>query len=407
MKSFHILPLPAARFLARPLTLAALALGASAMQLDPPVLLPGDTAPVVAPGVQAAAAMARGGNQYLVVWEDSRTDGTGSVSTGGWGPGPSDIFAMRLDAAGQPIDLVPIVVSMRPFNQTRTNVAWNGSNWLVVWESQRITQYSTTRGIYAARVSPSGAVLDDPPIVIDDTDDVDEYFPVVASDGTNWAVLWDDYDRTTSLLTVNSAIVDPSGLVLQKRVLASNSVGFMLPTNVRIAFAGGRYLMTSEHYRSGGFTWDIFGRLFDTGLNPLGPEFLIDGSGSDSVQSWVAGNGAGFYVTWSTSGSWQYAYGTPVALDGTVAFPGGVELHSFGQVGSSPYVDWDGARWLVTYEGWSTSGSALFGVHVDTSGQPAPEFTIVAPVSVAGALITKLLLLVLKVPARLTAVVSP
>jgi hypothetical protein len=364
------------------LTVASLALlcgaGAAMAQLSQPVLLPGGAAPAPSAGVQAAADIARGGNQYLVVWEDSRSGLTGTVSTGGTAVGPSDILAARLDANGKLVDPVPIPISIRPFNQTRTKVAWNGSNWLVVWESSRATQYSTTRGIYAARVSPAGAVLDDPPIVIDDTDDVNEMFPVVASDGNRWVVLWDDLDASKTKSTINSAIVDPNGFVLAKKTLFSNSVGFMLPTNVRIAFAQDRYLFTSEHY-GGGFSWDIFGQLYDGNLNPIGGEFPIDVSGSDTVHSWVASSGSGFYVAWAVDWSWSEVRGTPVSLGGAVAVPNGVQLAALGQVGDfQPRVAWDGAQWVVAVDRYGFSGSSRVEAYrVDAGGQPLAGSPIV------------------------------
>ena len=136
-------------------------------------MLPGDNAIGPAALDQENPQIAAGGGGYLVVWEDSRgnyasypgnavpTDGNVSGQT------LKDIFAARLDANGNLVDTVPIEVSQAKWDQTRPRVAWNGQYWLVVWNTQRATTYSYTTDVAAARVSPSGSVLDQPAIVVD------------------------------------------------------------------------------------------------------------------------------------------------------------------------------------------------------------------------------------------------
>src|SRR3954468_23307281 len=95
-------------------------------------VLPGDGAPAPAAFNQDTPQMARGGNGYLVVWEDSRTNYTntleGAAPQGGYEAGQQlkDIYAARLDATGQLVDTTPIVVAQAPWSQTRPQVAWNG-----------------------------------------------------------------------------------------------------------------------------------------------------------------------------------------------------------------------------------------------------------------------------------------
>ena len=90
----------------------------------PPRFLPGDSAISPAADNQMSPDIARGGDQFLAVWADNRASTSGEVATG-W-----DIYAMRLDAAGNPIDTVPIVISQGPGDQNGPKVVWNGQNWL-------------------------------------------------------------------------------------------------------------------------------------------------------------------------------------------------------------------------------------------------------------------------------------
>ena len=105
-------------------------------------LLPGDTTRAPAAFHQDTPQMARGGNGFLLVWEDTRTNYNntleGAAPQGGYESGTQlkDIYAARLDAAGQLMDPTPIVVAQAPWSQTRPQVAWNGQNWLVVWNTR-------------------------------------------------------------------------------------------------------------------------------------------------------------------------------------------------------------------------------------------------------------------------------
>jgi hypothetical protein len=170
------------RFLLNALTLLALAALANA-QFSSSIALPGDLQPLPSAGSQEKPALAFSGSQYLAVWEDGRSSLAGSVSAPNGLNANRDVYATLLDAAGSPTQFAPFVINQSPWDQVHVRVAWNGSNYLVVWESTRQTQFFHTQGVYAARVDAAGNVLDDPPIVIDDTDVADERWPVVASDG--------------------------------------------------------------------------------------------------------------------------------------------------------------------------------------------------------------------------------
>jgi len=118
------------------------ALGAP--QLSAPVVLPGDSALSPPAGNQTNAVLARGGDQILMVWEDTRASLAGTQTAQGYGTTVSDVYAARLDAGGNPIDIEPIPVATGAFSQTLPKVAWNGSHWLVVWTSRTPSQYTTT-----------------------------------------------------------------------------------------------------------------------------------------------------------------------------------------------------------------------------------------------------------------------
>ena len=78
-------------------------------------------------------ALARGGDACLVVWSDYRGQAVG----GGTNQSGGDIFGIRLDAAGQPLDAAPFLVAGGMGLQERPLVAWGTATaWLVLYQSQ-------------------------------------------------------------------------------------------------------------------------------------------------------------------------------------------------------------------------------------------------------------------------------
>jgi hypothetical protein len=70
-------------------------------------------------------------------------------------------------------------------------VAFDGTNYLLVWQHQSKGGSITEADIYGARVSRSGAVLDTHPIVVSDAAGA-QYTPSIAFDGANYLVVWLD-----------------------------------------------------------------------------------------------------------------------------------------------------------------------------------------------------------------------
>jgi hypothetical protein len=111
---------------------------------------------------------------YLVVWDDYR-DGY-----------PCQIYGTRVSETGVLLDGPPdtggIAVSTNAGagGPSGAQIAFDGANWLVVWGGTRI------RG---AQVSPLGIVLDPSGVDLHVTP-TSQWFPGIASDGTNYLVTW-------------------------------------------------------------------------------------------------------------------------------------------------------------------------------------------------------------------------
>lgn len=331
--------------------------------------LAGDLQPALSAGNQELPAIARGATNFLVVWEDD------SASLGGFVAPPngfhqnSNVYAARLDLNGDRIDAVPIVVAAGTFDQVKPRVAWNGENYLVTWTSSRPTQFYVTTGIYAARVAPDGTVLDDPPIVIEDGDDFDERDPVVASDGTNWAVFYTDFVQGQPAETLDAALVHPAGFVMQKNVVIGSGQSTQ-PVNVDVEFAVDRYLVAYERGYSG-----AYGRFVDTSLQAIGTQMTFQ---TNANKPEVATNGAGFFVSFSG------VRGTPVDLAGNVAIPGGASYIGGGSAWE-PETDcaWDGAHWTIAFSDltFGAGGERMYLSQVSPTGVLEPSMPLIVHAS--------------------------
>ena len=114
-------------------------------------------------------AVAFDGTNYLVVWSSQ-----------------GSIVGARVDPGGTVLDPDGFTISARPEAETYPTLAFDGTNYLVVW----IT--GDEEDIYGARVSPSGTVLDPAAIEIAAHAGFNETSPSVAFDGTNYLVVWQE-----------------------------------------------------------------------------------------------------------------------------------------------------------------------------------------------------------------------
>jgi hypothetical protein len=108
--------------------------------------------PIVGPARfdQDAPRVEYGDGSYLVVWEDLRADADNTSQ--------QDIFGARVSPDGTLLDPTGIPIATGPQYQQLPDLAFDGANWFVVWHDV---------GVYGARISAGGVVLDAPPILIE------------------------------------------------------------------------------------------------------------------------------------------------------------------------------------------------------------------------------------------------
>jgi hypothetical protein len=116
-----------------------------------------------AAGYQQTPALGFDGANFLVVWIDQRYSGD------------YDIYGARVTPAGTVLDSAGIAVSTAANMQVSSAVAFDGANFLVVWQDCR--NNPDTSDIYGARVTSAGVVFDEGAVV---RQEGREFFPRLA-----------------------------------------------------------------------------------------------------------------------------------------------------------------------------------------------------------------------------------
>jgi hypothetical protein len=127
------------------------------------------------------------------------------------------------------------VVTQAPANQDRPQAAWNGTHWLVVFESTGIngTGYYYEQSLAAVRVAPDGQVLDATPIPIFNTvPNIGTWS--VASDGSGWVVA---FQGSATGIDLQAIRIQADGQVPQPAVARSKT--YYLRFNLHLAYADG------------------------------------------------------------------------------------------------------------------------------------------------------------------------
>jgi hypothetical protein len=258
-------------------------------------------------------AVAFDGTNFLVVWQkfDPMFVNPPQVSNG------HEIYGARISSGGTHLGEFAIFTS--PGEQSVPSVAFDGTNFLVVWSDTRSgSGPSDDTDVYGVRVSPAGIVLDDPPIAIVTAPGF-QGEPQVASSGSNWLVVWNDTGPLGSS-------PPPDGRIFGKRVAANGSLldgpasaeGIALATapvanyGAAVAFVGIRYRVVwavGSYPIFGpagiyGVKVSTNGQLIGGSADVLGPS--ISGTPPDNYRydrPQIASRGTDALVTWSNVGN--------------------------------------------------------------------------------------------------------
>ncbi|MBN2464878.1 hypothetical protein JXD38_04560 [candidate division WOR-3 bacterium] len=308
------------------------------------------TGPLVsAPGSQCNAAVAFDGTNYLVVWEDRRG-------------GHPDIYGARVSPAGVVLDPAGFAISQATYEQGHPAVAFDGTNYLVVWDDGR---RGRVLDIFGARVTPGAVVLDTSGIIIARSSN-NRRNPDVAFAGTDFLVVWED-DRTGldstdiygTRVTSGGVVLDTAGIVISHAVHAQYTPA--------IAFDGTNCLVAWQDNRGGADQADIYGarvttrgRVLDAAGKPVSRREYMQQSPA------LVFDGTNYLVVWQdvNTGTTPPAigiYGARVTTKGALLDKEGKAIGPQSH-GAPPRLGFDGANYLVVWSEVRGLAPAYYGI---------------------------------------------
>jgi large repetitive protein len=303
---------------------------------------------------QQSPVIASDGTDFLVAWQDYHG-----------GSGSCDIYGSRVTSQGTVLDPAGFVISQRANDQLNPALAFDGTNFLVVWND---VHDGGDWDIYGARVTPQGQVLDTAGIAISQNANT-QCYPALAFDGANFLVVWYDRFNGGTSSDICGARVTPAGAVLDTAGIAiSQSDGNQ--SYPAIASDGTNLLVVWSDWRSGG------GNVYGARVTPQGvvldtAGFDISRAPSGSISPDLCFDGTNFLVVWDDYRSldWKDIYGARVAPQSTVLDSTGFVISHAGHGRSAPAPAFDGTNFLVAWHD-SRSGSDcdIYGARVTPGG---------------------------------------
>ncbi|HEX8705149.1 MAG TPA: Ig-like domain-containing protein, partial [Myxococcaceae bacterium] len=305
--------------------------------LDTPVTDPGG-------GTQTAPALASNGTDYLAVWADDRA-------------GDVDIYGARVSAAGAVLDSTGIAIGAAINSQQAPAVAFDGTNYFVVWSDGR-------RGggtdIYGARVSQAGAVLDANGVAVSASTAFNllKDNPTLAFDGTNYLVIWEEQAGFTASANLFATLVSPAGIPSGTAITVSTATGHQ--REPALDFDGTNYLAVWQDERSGSLP-DIYAAR----ISPAGN--VLDGAGIPvSTRAEAESNpalrftGTQYFVVWEDSRNAPTGpdlFGARISTAGSVLDAGGLSIILTAAAQSRPVLSRLGAGMLLAWQDQRTAAS--------------------------------------------------
>jgi hypothetical protein len=290
---------------------------------------------------------------YLIVWEDHRTDALGIVGA-------------RVDTAGTVLDPSGITISgISSLPEWHPSVTFNNEHYFVVWGDDRNGTYPD---IYGARVDTSGTVLDTVNIPISVTPGV-KGRPAITSNGDGCFSVWED-DRDYPAGDVYGARIDAAGIVLDPQGIdVTTATAFH--DNPGVACSSENSLIAWGDYRNGLYSSDIYGARVDTTGNILdSPSFMLCTAQFGQYSPSIAFNSTDYCVVWTHNigGAWA-TKGTRVSTSGIVLDPSFISISSGGNA-MSPHIASNNAGFLAVWVDYRNSYTSpdIYGARIGAAG---------------------------------------
>ncbi|GEM_PF-2796881 len=313
---------------------------------------------------QTEPAIAWNGTHYLVVWTELVTTFT-------------DIKAMRLTPTLARVDASPITLCNLDLDQNAPAVAWNGTHFLVVWVDYRNAvapnYYCDIRG---ARVSATGVVSNLSSAICNFNNN--QFAPAVAACGSNFLVAWEDY-RTNGAPVIYYNRVTGDGAVLDSNGIMAPAIAYY---NVQpsVASDGTNYLIVWSDKRAGWSNDNIYGvRISQAGTRLDAEDIIVCSAARDQVAPSAVWNGQNYLVAWQDGRNWSTSsddiYMNAVTSAGVVVDPADSLICGAGHSERNPSVVTCGAGLGAVFYSDFLNATYRTGGCIISEAPPVPEVT--------------------------------
>jgi hypothetical protein len=304
---------------------------------------------------QVEPAIASNGSNYLVVWRET----VGSTI---------EIRGARVSRQGGTIDPSGLVIASSIRERAEPAVASDGTNYLVAWMDFRNQNWD----IHGARVngtSASANAVQDPNGIVISADSAFQNQPSVASDGTDYLVVWRQDPSTRG--DIYGARVSSGGVVLDTSGIAisTNLVEHYTP---RVTSNGTDYFAAWSEYRGGTQGYDIYGARVTSGGVVLDTSGIaVTTATEDQYEPGVASDGTNYLVAWTDtrSGSNNDIYGVRVSSAGAIMDTADLAICTETVQQHAPVVAFDGTSYVVAWADYRLdSWWDVYATQVTSSG---------------------------------------
>lgn len=289
--------------------------------------------------------------------------------------GGSHILGARISHSGELLTPNPISLTLAySGTQSQPAISWNGSHYLLVWTADS----GTGLDIKGCRLRTDLSPIDSTPITICAAVE-NQAAPHVASCGDNSLVVWEDSRNATSpyyYTDIYGALVSSTGSVQQ--LSAAISLGAANQRKPKVASSGSGYLVVWEDYRAG------YPQVYCTRVTTAGQVQDTAGIAMPATSYCQTGpdvcfGGGNYFVVWS---DWYAITGCRVSTAGNRLDASGIPI-SGGVVKYCPSVCWDGSSYRVVWEDYRSSfqgNSDIYYTTVSREGivSPDPETALVS-----------------------------
>ncbi len=258
-------------------------------------------------------ALAAGGGQWLAVYGRTNTTGT--------------LFGRFISSSGLAGTEFTIATGYAGYEAPA--VAFNGENFVVVWEANSTPEYPSATDLYAIRISPQGTIVDAAPFAVSTAPEA-QLWPQIACDATNCLVTWVDRRNYSEPGDMYGAFVTRDGTLLNGPpatggipIATGETANAGYPA---LAFTGSEYVAAWSRgafmYNPPGSTGIYAARVSTDGTAiTSAPGIAVSGtpeSYTQYVYPTLAASSSGVLAVWLKN---TEIFGTTKSIAGTVIWP--------------------------------------------------------------------------------------